>query len=729
MTEKASESGRYEIRDSLGSGLLSTGAGRTRRGFRIWFVPLLAIIIGGPMWYSLTELRSTMKEDLHQNLTTILEARIASLELWHEDHRQAATSLAEITEVKDLAATLVELGRGSNNDVAALSQAPGLAALRELISPPLERHGYVDFGIVDRGGLILSATTSAAIGSRIMPEHMVFVNRAFDGNSAITRPYAAYMPVDEDDPLQPGTAAISVFAPLRDAEGNAFAVLRVCAFADEIDSLLTSARAGLTGETYMFDADGVLLSSSRFEDDLRAIGLLHEDPTISSIFNVDIRNPGGDMTVGHVPASTRRAQPLTLMAASAIAGESGVDVEGYADYRGAEVVGAWRWLDRYGLGVATERDAAEAYAGLNRLTAIQAGIAILLAVAGIAVVLQSVVIARLGRRVGEVALEVRQLGQYTLGKKIGKGGMGEVYQASHAMLRRPTAVKILRPDQAGEANVARFEREVQLTAQLTHPNTVAVYDFGRTPDNLFYYAMEYLHGINVQDLVDQTGPLPAGRVIHTLQQACGSLSEAHAIGLIHRDIKPANIILCNRGGVHDFAKVLDFGIVKVIDGDATKLSQTGMLAGTPLYIAPEALRESGRVDARIDVYALGAVAYFMITGHTIFPDDLGLVDVLTRQLGEVPLLPSKVIDEVPGDLENLIMRCLEKDPDARPASTGELFADLSNLHAAGSWDQPQAEKWWALHSDLAGLSTTGEEIVASSKVMQARAVDHNAVTR
>jgi serine/threonine-protein kinase len=276
--------------------------------------------------------------------------------------------------------------------------------------------------------------------------------------------------------------------------------------------------------------------------------------------------------------------------------------------------------------------------------------------------------------------------------------------------------------------VARFEREVQLTAQLTHPNTVAVYDFGRTPDDLFYYAMEYLHGINLADLVDQTGPQPAGRVIHALQQVCGSLSEAHAIGLIHRDIKPANIILCNRGGVQDFVKVVDFGIVKVIDGNATQLTQTGMLSGTPLYIAPEALRDPGQVDARIDVYALGGVAYFMITGRTIFPEDLSLVDVLTHQLGTVPVVPSRIIDGVPADLEGLIMRCLEKDPDARPASTGELFAELSDLHDAGSWDRHKAEKWWALHSDLAGFSTTGEDIVASSKVMRARVVDHGAVS-
>jgi len=204
---------------------------------------------------------------------------------------------------------------------------------------------------------------------------------------------------------------------------------------------------------------------------------------------------------------------------------------------------------------------------------------------------------------------VRRLGQYTLERKIGAGGMGIVYRASHAMLRRPTAIKLLPPDRAGEASIARFEREVQMTAQLSHPNTVAIYDYGRTPEGVFYYAMEYLDGINLEDLVRTYGAQPAGRVLAILDQVCGALAEAHERGLVHRDIKPANIILTERGGEPDVAKVVDFGLVKPIVTDDPRLtmSMPGVMTGTPLYLSPESLTSPESGDPRSDLYALGAV--------------------------------------------------------------------------------------------------------------------------
>ncbi len=208
--------------------------------------------------------------------------------------------------------------------------------------------------------------------------------------------------------------------------------------------------------------------------------------------------------------------------------------------------------------------------------------------------------------------DTRRLGQYTLEEKIGEGGMGVVYRAHHAMLRRPTAIKLLPLAKAGAENLLRFEREVQLTASLTHPNTVAVFDYGRTVEGVFYYAMEYLDGINLDQLVRADGPQPPGRVVRILQQASGALAEAHQIGLVHRDIKPANIILCERGGVPDVVKVVDFGLVKRVrtDDDAMTMAVTTeqTLLGTPLYMSPESISGTGEVGAPSDLYALGAVA-------------------------------------------------------------------------------------------------------------------------
>ncbi len=219
-------------------------------------------------------------------------------------------------------------------------------------------------------------------------------------------------------------------------------------------------------------------------------------------------------------------------------------------------------------------------------------------------------------------VEARQLGQYLLAEKIGEGGMGEVHRAKHALLRRPTAIKLLPPEKAGVESISRFEREVQLTAKLTHPNTVAIYDFGRTPNGIFYYAMELLDGIDLEHLVDEYGPQPPARAVHILAQICGSLAEAHAIGLVHRDVKPANVILCERGRVPDTIKVVDFGLVKDVsglsgDGDP-ELSNVNTIIGTPLYLAPEAILTPDKVDGRADLYAVGALAYFLLTGSPVF---------------------------------------------------------------------------------------------------------------
>jgi eukaryotic-like serine/threonine-protein kinase len=289
----------------------------------------------------------------------------------------------------------------------------------------------------------------------------------------------------------------------------------------------------------------------------------------------------------------------------------------------------------------------------------------------------------------------KRLGQYALEEKIGEGGMGRVYRASHAMLRRPTAIKLL--IDAGEADVARFEREVQITACLTHPNTVAIFDYGRTPDGTFYYAMEYLDGWSLDDLVASHGPLPAGRVIHILAQVCGALAEAHAAGLIHRDIKPANILVCERGGVADVAKVLDFGLVKAIDAPASaSTTTTNQLLGTPLYMSPEAIKNPDGMDARSDLYGLGAVAYYLLTGSPPFEGD-SIVEVCGHHLHTRPEPPSRRARGVPSDLEAVVLSCLAKAAADRPRDAVALAAALRACRDDGAWSPADALAWWSEH--------------------------------
>jgi eukaryotic-like serine/threonine-protein kinase len=300
------------------------------------------------------------------------------------------------------------------------------------------------------------------------------------------------------------------------------------------------------------------------------------------------------------------------------------------------------------------------------------------------------------------AREARKLGQYTLEEKLGEGGMGVVYRARHAMLRRPTAVKLLPSDRAGEASLARFEREVQLTASLTHPNTVTVFDYGRTSDGIFYYAMELLDGASLESVVAVAGPLPPERATHILYHVASALSEAHQVGLIHRDIKPANIILCRQGGVDDVPKVVDFGLVKDVErGAKVSLTQGDVIAGTPLYLSPEAITAPDAMDARADLYSLGAVGYFVLTGTHVF-DGRTTVEVCAKHLHEAPEPPSRRIGRrLPEDLESLLLDCLAKQPQNRPSTAGELCRRLEACTSFGQWTPDKASAWWREHGAAA----------------------------
>ena len=300
------------------------------------------------------------------------------------------------------------------------------------------------------------------------------------------------------------------------------------------------------------------------------------------------------------------------------------------------------------------------------------------------------------------AREARKLGQYTLEEKLGEGGMGVVYRARHAMLRRPTAVKLLLPDRVGEASLARFEREVQLTASLTHPNTVTVFDYGRTSDGVFYYAMELLDGASLEAVVAVAGPLPPERVVYVVYHVASALSEAHQVGLIHRDIKPANIILCRQGGMDDVPKVVDFGLVKDVErGTSVALTQGNVIAGTPLYLSPEAITAPDTMDARSDLYSLGAVGYFALTGTHVFGGRTA-VEICARHLHEMPELPSRRIGRaLPEDLDSLLLDCLAKQPGKRPTTAIELCRRLEACTSFGQWTPEKASAWWREHGAAA----------------------------
>jgi eukaryotic-like serine/threonine-protein kinase len=291
-----------------------------------------------------------------------------------------------------------------------------------------------------------------------------------------------------------------------------------------------------------------------------------------------------------------------------------------------------------------------------------------------------------------------RFGQYTLHEKIGEGGMGVVFRATHALLHRPAAVKLLAAGHDSPESLERFEREAELTSRLSHPNTVAVYDFGRTESGTPFYAMEYLDGLDLETLVERHGPQDPRRVAHLLAQLAGALAEAHGIGLVHRDVKPANVMLCERGGAHDVVKVLDFGLTKELGATDLDASDGGRVVGTPLYLPPEAVVAPERVDARSDLYAVGAVGYFLLTGAPPFAGAT-IAEVCAHHLHTEPLAPSRRGFRVPRALEALILRCLAKSPDDRPESAAALRAELLELGA--TWTDADAQGCWTGHQGVA----------------------------
>jgi len=329
-------------------------------------------------------------------------------------------------------------------------------------------------------------------------------------------------------------------------------------------------------------------------------------------------------------------------------------------------------------------------------------------------------------RLGEQASKARAMGSYELLDRIGQGGMGEVWRARHRMLARVAAIKLIRPEVLSGGRDAhdltrRFEREARATAALTSPHTVSLYDYGATEDGSFYYAMELLDGLDMETLVQRFGPVPAGRAVHLLCQAAKSLDEAHACGLVHRDIKPQNIFTCRPGAEFDFVKVLDFGLVKLAGNPEvqTRLTRAGVTTGTPAYMAPEVAAGNPQIDGRTDIYSLGCVAYWLLTGQLVF-DAPNAMAMALAHVQNVPLPPSQRTElKIPPALESLILSCLSKNPADRPSTARELCRLLMHCEGVQPWTAEDAERWWQMHlprkppireysTPASGLSSTSE---------------------
>lgn len=624
---------------------------------RLALLLLLLALLGVGLWAyrgvdaSLREIRAT-------GLQTLLNTQVGTLEQWIAERRNEAEQLAADA---DLRAAIVRLAATGSRD------GNGEALAREILAKATAI-GVTATQVIDPRGRILAASDAERIGNKVSADFLAHLAPVLQGQSAFLRPYSI---TGSDGTREIGRAWVA--APIRNAGGRIVAALAIGSPVDQgFAALFGAARPGASGEALAFDAQGWLLSPSRHGDELRQRKL----PARMAV-------PADD------------SEDLTRLAAAAVAkrgeGGEGLLLDPYPSYLGREMIGAWRWLAPLDIGVAVEIEAGEAYAPLRYLQIGFGIVLLLLFTVWLSVFISPNTLASLLRRDGRA----RQMGPYRLLRQIGEGAISNVYLAQHRMLKRPAAVKVLKAQSAKEEWIARFQREVQLSSQLHHPNTIAIYDYGTGAGGEFWYAMEYLEGLSLADLVERYGPVPPARTAYILRQACASLWEAHACGLVHRDIKPQNIMLCDMRGERDFVKVLDFGLVKQIDGNQTRdLTGVMRILGTPLYMSPERIRNPADADVRADIYALGAVGFFLLTGKRLFETETEH-DLTYHVLHETPRLASQCSPfAVPAELDALIGRCLEKDPAARPQAIAEVASALDGVLVHMPWTRNQIDAWW-----------------------------------
>jgi hypothetical protein len=639
----------------------------------------LALPIAFVGWIVQQRIADAVRQQTAHDLHATLEAAVSGVELWMETCERVHRAATQDSRVLEAAACY-----------AAHGEEACLSHLKTALLP---------YSSATLGGAYLAAPVADGVWT-VAGESL-----RHDRGAALLGALRAAQ-IDGQDPKY-----VSPFALGTDNTLSGFAshlspglVLFTEVSAASLSRSLLAARAGDTGETYALDAAGHMITESRFSTQLREMGLLFPNEA-STVLQLDVRDPGIDLRSGKRAGMLRSQQPLTRMAASLTSGISTVDVEGYRDYRGVRVFGAWHWLAQYRIGIATEVDEDEAWEPVAKLRWGTTWALALLGVIGSALVTTALVSRRARDRAKRALARIDELGQYRIERKLGEGGMGEVYLARHVLLRRPTAVKVLRRDRNDENAFTRFEREVQTTSELFHPNTVAIYDYGRSADGTFFYAMEYLEGLDVDRLVKRCGPLPDGRVVYLLTQACASLEEAHRRGLVHRDIKPSNLFVCQREGAEDLLKVLDFGIVKAPELTDARITHASTIIGTPEFMSPEMFDRAGSVSAQSDIYSLGAVAYFMLTGKALF-DALTIAELCTAHLMDEPAPPSlrggRVIDPA---LEQIVMACLAKSPRQRPGGAGELRKLLENLSCAHAWTRDDARRFWKELNDSASESS------------------------
>ncbi|WP_136481760.1 serine/threonine protein kinase [Cognatitamlana onchidii] len=652
------------------------------------------------------EYRKRIIELKRQEQIAMLNIHYKSLEQWISLKRELLSDLAEnpdiVYAIKHLDSLVLK-----DPSYVAIKQDPNGDSIYNLVNSVRKAHNVESLTFVNKrdpqfmlvSGEGLSGMNKMASDIRLGPKGYQYYLKVQKEQDFVFIP--PMYDSDRFEVIPPGIQAATLCTfvqPVRSKQGGLLGFIAIDSDVEnEFSELLNLSYHNETAETYAVNLDGSMASKSRFEKELQQTFLLSNDTTKTSVHHIMMYDPGVNVyeADGHVQEQVE--MDYTVIFAELlknVTSETGV-FEGavltpYKDYRGIDVVGSWKYLPEYGFGLISEIDVSEAFVALDYFDG--AFYLFLLLLIGLTVLLynSNVRLAKFGKKMKDF----QQLGQYYLKQKLGEGGFGEVYQAEHTFLKTPVAIKLLKKEFIGTDMLDRFQKEVKVTASLSNPNTVRVFDYGTSESGQFYYVMEYLNGITLDKIVDQSAAIPVARVIHILLQTCYSLAEAHTKGLVHRDVKPMNIMVCNQGGLYDTIKLLDFGLVKNVDTSITQQTQINRIGGTPMFMAPERLRDPFNADHRVDVYAIGTVGLYMLSGQYLL--ELVSQKMLSGQETLQGGFKQQLIErtDVPDNLKALLEQCISFSVDKRPESVEVIIDALEVLKKEYPWTRQDAKHWW-----------------------------------